>query len=40
MKLAQLNKADPDPAPWVVWLFHDHPPIRERLALAPEKPKA
>jgi STE24 endopeptidase len=34
IKLAQLNKADPDPHPLVVWLFHDHPPIRKRLALA------
>jgi hypothetical protein len=29
-----LNKADPDPNPWVVWLHYDHPPIRQRLALA------
>lgn len=36
IKLARMNKSDPDPAPWVVWLFHDHPPIRERLALAHE----
>lgn len=33
-KLARMNKADPDPHPAVVWLFYDHPPIRERLALA------
>lgn len=33
-KLATLNKADPDPHPLVVWLFYDHPPIRQRLALA------
>lgn len=33
-KLARLNKVDPDPHPLVVWLFDDHPPIRERLALA------
>jgi STE24 endopeptidase len=33
-KLARLNKADPDPHPLVAWLFYDHPPIRERLALA------
>jgi hypothetical protein len=32
-KLARLNKADPDPHPLVVWLYHDHPPIRQRLAL-------
>jgi STE24 endopeptidase len=34
VKLAQLNKSDPDPHPVVVWLFYDHPPIRARLALA------
>jgi STE24 endopeptidase len=33
-KLAQLNKADPDPHPLEVFLFHSHPPITERLALA------
>ena len=35
-KLARLNKDDPDP-PWLeVMLFHSHPPISERLALADE----
>jgi STE24 endopeptidase len=34
LKLARLNKADPDPHPLLVWLFDDHPPIRERLAMA------
>jgi STE24 endopeptidase len=34
LKLARINKADPDPHPLVVWLFDDHPPIRERLAMA------
>jgi STE24 endopeptidase len=33
-KLARLNKDDPDPPAWEVRLFHSHPPIRERLALA------
>jgi STE24 endopeptidase len=33
-KLARTNKADPDPHPLRVWLFDDHPPIRQRLALA------
>ncbi|HZU39158.1 MAG TPA: M48 family metallopeptidase [Gemmataceae bacterium] len=33
-KLALVNKADMDPHPLVVWLFDDHPPIRERLAMA------
>jgi STE24 endopeptidase len=35
-KLARLNKADPDPHPLVVWLWYDHPPIRQRLAMASE----
>jgi STE24 endopeptidase len=34
IKLARMNKADVDPNPLVVWLFDDHPPIRERLAMA------
>jgi STE24 endopeptidase len=34
VKLARINKADADPHPVVVWLFDDHPPIRQRLALA------
>ena len=34
IKLAQMNKSDPDPHPLVVWFFDDHPPIRRRLALA------
>jgi STE24 endopeptidase len=34
VKLARLNKVDPDPHPLVVWLFEDHPPIKERLAMA------
>jgi STE24 endopeptidase len=33
-KLARMNKSDPDPHPLVAWLFYDHPPIRQRLALA------
>ncbi|MCP4194510.1 MAG: M48 family metallopeptidase [Planctomycetaceae bacterium] len=33
-KLARLNKADPDPHPLEVFLFHSHPPIKDRLALA------
>ena len=34
IKLAKINKSDPDPHPLVALLFHDHPPIRERLAMA------
>jgi STE24 endopeptidase len=33
IKLARLNKSDPDPHPLAAWLFYDHPPIRQRLAL-------
>jgi STE24 endopeptidase len=34
LKLARMNKVDPDPHPVVVWMFDDHPPIRQRLAMA------
>lgn len=34
IKLAKINKSDPDPHRLVAWLFYDHPPIRERLAIA------
>jgi len=33
-KLAKLNKDDPAPHPVEVFLFHSHPPISERLAMA------
>lgn len=33
IKLARINKSDPDPHPLVALLFYDHPPIRDRLAL-------
>jgi len=33
-RLAELNKADLAPPRLVVLLFHDHPPIAERLAMA------
>ncbi len=33
-KLAALNKADMQPHPLEVFLFHSHPPIQERLAMA------
>jgi STE24 endopeptidase len=35
-KLAQMNKDDPDPHWLEVVLFHSHPPIAERLAMAEE----
>ena len=34
IKLARVNKSDPDPNPLVVWLFYSHPPIRQRVAMA------
>jgi STE24 endopeptidase len=33
-RLANQNLADADPEPWVVWLLHSHPPLRERIARA------
>lgn len=33
-RLANQNLADADPEPWVVFLLHSHPPIRQRLAHA------
>lgn len=35
-KLARVNKADMEPNPVEVFLFHSHPPIAERLAMAAE----
>ncbi len=35
-KLARINKDDPDPPALEVILFHSHPPIAQRLALAEE----
>ena len=37
-KLAILNKVDPDPPALVVWFLEDHPPLRERLAMADTVP--
>lgn len=34
IKLARMNRSDPDPHPLLVWLAHDHPTIRHRLARA------
>jgi STE24 endopeptidase len=33
-RLARRNKADPEPHPLEVFLFHSHPPIAARLAMA------
>ncbi len=35
-KLARINKDDPEPHPLEVFLFHSHPPIAQRLAMAEE----
>ncbi len=37
-KLAKINKADPNPHPLEVFLFHSHPPIHERLSMADQSP--
>jgi len=39
-KLAKLNKDDPDPHWLDTLLFHSHPPIAERVAMAEEVPDA
>lgn len=39
-KLAAINKADMQPHPAEVLLFHDHPPISQRLAIADCVPHA
>lgn len=36
-KLAKLNKDDPNPPPLAVFLFHSHPPIAERIAMAGDR---
>lgn len=33
-KLAEMNLADPDPPRWVELLFHDHPALSKRIAMA------
>ena len=35
-KLARINKSDPNPHALEVFLFHSHPPIDQRLAMAEE----
>ncbi len=35
-KLAKLNKDDPNPHWLDVFLFHSHPPVAQRLAMAEE----
>ncbi len=36
-RLANQNLADVDPEQWVVYLFHSHPPLRDRIARARRK---
>lgn len=36
LKLAQDNRANPEPAPWVEFLFYGHPPLGERIRFALE----
>lgn len=33
-RLGAQNLAEDDPSPLVTWLFHSHPPVRERIAAA------
>ena len=34
VRLANQNLGDVEPERWVVWLFHSHPPLGERIAAA------
>jgi len=36
LKLAQDNRSNPDPAPWVKFMFYGHPPLGERIRFALE----
>lgn len=39
-KLGEMNMADPEPARWIEIMFHDHPAISKRIAMAdPWEPK-
>ena len=33
-RLANQNLSDVDPEKWVIWMFHDHPPLNERIKMA------
>ena len=33
-KLAELNLAERQPHPWIEFIFHSHPSIEKRIALA------
>jgi Zn-dependent protease with chaperone function len=34
VRLANQNLGEVDPEPWVVWMFHSHPPLGKRIAAA------
>ncbi|MGB9626900.1 MAG: M48 family peptidase, partial [Phycisphaerae bacterium] len=34
VKLGEMNLADPDPARWIEIMFHDHPALSKRIAMA------
>ena len=34
LKLAAMNKSDPEPAPWVKFMLFTHPPLGERIQFA------
>jgi Zn-dependent protease with chaperone function len=31
-RLGEIDLAEPDPNPFIVWWFYDHPPVRDRVA--------
>lgn len=33
-KLGEMNLSEPHPGPWTVFLFYDHPPMEQRIAMA------
>jgi Zn-dependent protease with chaperone function len=36
LKLAEDNRADPDPPTWVEWVLYSHPPLADRIRFAME----
>ncbi|HEX4622275.1 MAG TPA: M48 family metalloprotease, partial [Myxococcaceae bacterium] len=37
VRAARINKSDPDPPQWAVWMGMGHPPVGERIAWAEEQ---